>query len=80
MELREFHNALRIMLNIDKVDFCLAGGTDDQWPAFRDNPHMWFISASDEQAAGLWTIIQARQQKVTQNRHPDAHLWAQEQK
>ena len=42
---RWFHNALRILLNIDGREF---PGDDADWPSFRDGPHRYFIGASDE--------------------------------
>ena len=55
--LRRFHNGFRILLNIDKPEFIAAGGSELEWPAFRDNPHRAFICAPDTIAAGLWKII-----------------------
>ena len=85
MTFNEFHNALRILLNIDmdqmeKVgivfgDECDQPGTRNYvydrkncvmrnelaWEKFRDNPHRWFIQASDQDATRVWKIIQERQ-------------------
>ena len=69
MTLREFHNGLRVLLNIDAYEFMPAvypQGTDDQgaafadWEAFRDNPHRWFIQAPDAKAQAIWKIVEGR--------------------
>lgn len=60
MTKHEFHNALRILLNIDMDEFVAAGCDADQWPAFRGNPHMWFIRASDRDAERVWLLIAGR--------------------
>ncbi len=68
MTIREFGNALRVLLNIDYPEFEKAAMSDGTtmldahaaWPKFRDNPHRWFISCSDKQEAALWKIIQER--------------------
>ena len=75
MQFDEFHNALRILLNIDYHEMEQAGvefgdsHTDREkgWAKFRDNPHRWFIQASDEDANCVWKIIEARQ--------PRKHDW-----
>ena len=67
MELRQFHNALRILLNIDRWELEEAGyiKTDVEkrsrkWEAFRSDPFRAFIQASDEDAEILWAIIERR--------------------
>lgn len=73
MEFAEFHNGLRVLLNIDYPEFeqaVHAGQADlpaslrddpaEQWPAFRDNPHRWFIRAPTAQALQIWTIVKER--------------------
>jgi len=88
MQFDEFHNALRILLNIDYHEMEQAGvefgdsrtdvlggwsppGVSERrekgWAEFRDNPHRWFIQASDEDANRVWKIIEARQ--------PRKHDW-----
>jgi len=52
-----FHNALRILLNIDAREF--PGGEDD-WPQFRDDPHRYFIRANDEVSEKLYALMEAR--------------------
>ena len=63
MDLREFHNALRILRSIDAYELRDAGveNTDREWPQFGFNPWEWFIRASDHDAAAVWTIIERRQ-------------------
>jgi len=61
MNMREFHNGLRVLLNIDKGEFDAAlhavGSAallgEQEWPRFRSNPHMWFIRANDTLALGM---------------------------
>lgn len=56
-----FHNRLRILLSMDRAELIAAGvlAADDLsgWARFLDNPFRFFCSASEEQAAALWTII-----------------------
>ena len=59
MTFEEFHNGLRILLNIDQDEF-EAGVDDSSWPVFRNDPHRWFIQASDKAAQRLWALMQAR--------------------
>jgi hypothetical protein len=69
MELREFHNALRVLMNIDGDEFVRAIGRDsaiwspDDWPKFSNNPHLWFIRANDADAKAIWAIIEERNLK-----------------
>ena len=63
MELREFHNALRIMINLDMDELVKAGAIDDdflEWTAFRGNPFMWMIRAEDARAQALWDLMKTR--------------------
>ncbi len=63
----EFHNALRILANIDMRDLVAAGALSDDdtagWQAFRDNPWRWFIQVGDAERAAVWRIVLARQPK-----------------
>lgn len=65
MSRREFHNALRILLNLDRHDLVEHGvmGADepDAWWAFGQDPYRWFIRADDATAEKLWRLIEARQ-------------------
>lgn len=72
MQFNEFHNGLRILLNIDMDEFmdavCPDSNDTDQayerafgyWQNFRENPHQWFIRAPTAQAEKLWTYMQER--------------------
>lgn len=64
LTLRRFHNALRILMNIDVDQFVAAGGSIVEWTDFRDNPHLYFVRASDAVAEALWRIAEARQPVV----------------
>lgn len=65
MFLREFHNALRILGNIERDELLSAGVTltDLQWSVFQTDPFRWLIKASDEDAPKVWALIEARQPK-----------------
>ena len=72
MTKREFHNALRILLNIDAREFVAAvyggevavqGEVRADWEKFRDNPWRWFISAPDGASDAVWGIVEARKEK-----------------
>jgi sulfur transfer complex TusBCD TusB component (DsrH family) len=69
----EFHNALRIMLNLDRSDLVQAGVLDAQdergWARLRDDPFRWFIRAEDARAERFWRLIQRRQPMA--DRRPD---------
>jgi hypothetical protein len=64
MQFREFHNGLRLMLNIDRDELEDAGlidrGDHNAWGEFRRNPFIWFVRASDERAEKLWALMQKR--------------------
>lgn len=65
MSLALFHNGMRILLNLERHDLIDAGVIQPEdaaaWRRFSDNPHRWFIVASDEQARRLWDVIERRQ-------------------
>lgn len=77
MELREFHNALRVLLNIDADEFVGAvyakeyAGIDtpnlleikSNWVRFQENPWFWFIRANDTDAKAIWAVIEERNSK-----------------
>lgn len=67
MTFAEFHNALRIMLAIDRHELEASGiikpGDVNAWGEFRRDPFRWFIRADDSQAPKLWAIVQRRQRK-----------------
>ena len=64
MTLREFHNGLRILLNIDMHELEEAGviAKDDMqdWYKFRRDPFRWLITAPDEAAERLWALMEKR--------------------
>ena len=64
MIIAEFHNALRILLNIDMDQLEDAGviekGDSKAWFSFRDDPFRWFITAPDTIAAKLWLLVEKR--------------------
>lgn len=64
MNFSQFHNGLRKLANIDRHDLVEHGviEADDiaGWERFRENPHLWFIRASDAQAAKVWKIMERR--------------------
>jgi hypothetical protein len=74
MNFTEFHNALRILLNIDGDQFAKAvieaqanipatmrDDPERMWPAFRENPWRWMIKAPTPQAKAIWALVEARQ-------------------
>ena len=78
MTFNQFHNALRVLLNIDADEFLAACHPDvpvvdidnpahyavyQDWCAFSNNPYMWFIRASDADAKAIWAIIEKRNEK-----------------
>lgn len=64
MNLREFHNALRVLLNLDRdVLVNAAVLVDDDavsWALFRRDPFRWFILADDEAVKRLWALMETR--------------------
>jgi hypothetical protein len=63
-EFRRFHNALRVLLNIDSGEF---PGPDADWVRFRDSPWRYFISCDDHIARALWEIIHKRNARYYEN-------------
>ena len=64
MSIREFHNTLRVLLNIDMDALEDAGvievGDRRNWYEFRKDPFRWFITAPDAVADSLWALMQKR--------------------
>jgi hypothetical protein len=64
MDMRDFHNRLRVLMSIDMDEMVAAGAieADDEaeWAAFRKDPFRWFISADDAAAEKLWAIVERR--------------------
>ncbi len=69
MNLRRFHNALRVMNSIDRDEMVGAGlipaNDPNAWQQFRCNPTRWMIAATDAQKEGLFALIESRQPKTT---------------
>ena len=61
----EFHNALRILSSIDWPEFAEANIAVKytEWLHFCRKPYEWFITANDENADKLWTIIERRMKR-----------------
>lgn len=76
MNLREFHNGLRILLGIDRQELEAAGviavpsgqgvypGCMDEpnqkWQRFREDPFRFLIRCDDETADKIWSVIERR--------------------
>lgn len=64
MDLRSFHNRLRVLGSIDRDEMVAAGvqsmREDSAWRSFAGNPYRWLILASDDDAEKLWTVIERR--------------------
>lgn len=66
MTFAEFHNALRVLYNIDFDEFemVLADSpnlaAEVEWKSFQQNPHRYFICADDLVANKLFSIINER--------------------
>lgn len=64
MTLRQFHSALRILLNLDRDELeraeVLQPGDHAAWIAFHSDPFRWFIRADDATAGKLWALIEGR--------------------
>lgn len=60
-----FHNALRIMIGIDRDELLQAGIQldDSEWCSFKNDPYRWFFMTSDQRAHEFWALIEARQTK-----------------
>lgn len=76
MSLTRFHNALRILHNLDLADMVEAdvlpkysdgnfnsAGVIGMFTEFRRDPTGWFIRATDHQQERLWALIESRQPK-----------------
>lgn len=64
MKFAEFHNGLRILMNIDRDELVTAGiiphADRNKWGEFRRDPFRWLIRADDKSAAKLWAIVEKR--------------------
>ena len=68
MRLAEFHNMLRILVNLDRHDLEAAGiikrGDHNAWGTFHRDPFRWFIRAVSSSARKLFTLIQTRHEPM----------------
>ncbi len=71
-EFRRFHNALRLLANLDPSELIAAGVIDTilEFWRFSDDPYRFFIRADDARAAALWTLIQSHQPEVLRTDQP----------
>ena len=64
MTLRQFSNALRVVLNLERVELVRAGlmrqGDHEAWSVFRRDPLRWLIRADDQKAEILWRLVEQR--------------------
>ena len=64
MTLRDFANRLRILTSIDQFELVKAGVESmrdpNVWRSFMGDPSRWLMRACDEDAAKLWSVIEAR--------------------
>jgi Mn-dependent DtxR family transcriptional regulator len=63
MSFSDFHNGLRLLQGIDKHELVEAGLiniSQREWEDFRNEPHKFFIKASDDMAAKIWTAMEKR--------------------
>ncbi|TXH51334.1 MAG: hypothetical protein E6Q97_18745 [Desulfurellales bacterium] len=70
LALRRFHNAMRILLNLDRDEIetegvinMLDAAADAKWERFRTDPFRFFIACDDATAEKLWAMIEKRQPK-----------------
>lgn len=64
MDIREFHNGLRVLTSVDRHELVEAGviGAEDEgaWKSFQHNPFIWFIQADDGQVEAMKGLMQRR--------------------
>lgn len=64
MDFATFHNALRVLLNLDRDELEAAGvlppRDHNAWGTFHRDPFRWLIRADDASAQKLWTLIDRR--------------------
>ena len=65
ISLDEFHNGLRILLNLDFRDLVQAGvfkpNDDEAWQRFQRDPFRYFLRADEDAADRIWELIRSRQ-------------------
>ena len=63
-DFRQFHNRLRILLNIDRHE-AAALADAETWFNFQRDPFRWFIKASDDDARSIWDAMMKRDKTIT---------------
>ena len=69
MDKSRFHNAIRILLNIDKYELIEASiirdgdETGTCWTRFNNDPLIFIAKLNDDKYDALWELIEARQPK-----------------
>lgn len=67
MDLRDFHNRLRVLRSIDMHELEQAGviEKDDhaEWNRFNKDPFDWFIRAGDQRLEALWPLVEQRAER-----------------
>ncbi len=61
---REFRNILCILRSIDKHELVQEGVDIELWDRFKADPYMTFIQMSDQDALGIWRIVERRSVRV----------------
>ncbi len=64
MTFEQFHNGLRILLNLDLDQLVAFGvipsGDFAAWQAFTVDPFRWLVCADDDHGRRLWALMQTR--------------------
>jgi len=62
MTFNEFHNGLRVLLNIDRDEFeaLVDGDLTADYRRFSNNPYGWFIRVPDKHAMAIYAEIERR--------------------
>lgn len=64
MTLEQFHNGLRILLNLDLHDLVAFGVIDTgdfvAWKSYQASPWSWMIRADEGRSRNLWALMQTR--------------------
>ena len=66
LDFDRFHNALRIMLNLDEHELELSR---PDWLLYMKDPFRWFVRAPTPEAERIWALIEARQRAAVPDRH-----------
>lgn len=67
IELRVFHNRMKLLQAIDREELDNAGVcmTDRAWAHFRTDPWRYFIQTGDDIRAAIWSVIENREHRAT---------------